>query len=353
MGNIWLAIFIAIVAFPVEAASVDPLVRPSMISPYAANAVLLGIDCSGEQVISVGEKGTILVSSDAGGSWKQVGAPVSVSLTNVRFASDKSVWTVGHSGVVLHSDDAGESWSKKFDGVQAAQVYLAAVNSKPVEETYERLKFEAERLVADGPDKPFFDVYFFDEKQGFLIGAYGLFFGTNDGGNTWQSWHDRIDNPRGMHLYSIEVSGQDIYIAGEQGVLFHSNDMGGRFKRIETPYEGTLFDVIAGNNETLVIVGLRGNAFYSNDGGMAWNKSKADTEYSLTAGTQLANGDLVVVDNGGQLLLSKNNAVSFEPIVLERSYPFTDMMQLDDGGLVVSGARGVINVPSSSVNQAL
>jgi photosystem II stability/assembly factor-like uncharacterized protein len=353
LRTVAIAITLAVVTALVEAANVDPLARASMISSNAKNAVLLAIDRAGERVVSVGEKGTLLVSSDSGDSWKQVGVPVSVSLTNVRFTSPNSVWAVGHGGVALHSGDAGESWTKKLDGDLAAKVCLASVKSLPSNEVTERLRFEAERLVTDGPDKPFLDVHFFDEKRGFLVGAYGLFLGTRDGGNTWQSWHDRIDNPRGMHLYSIGVTGHDIFIVGEQGVIFRSTDTGKSFRKIETPYDGTLFDVIVGRKGTLVILGLRGNAFYSNDGGKAWTKSKTNTENSLTAGRELLNGDLAIVDNGGQVLLSRDNGASFYPIVLGESYPFTDMMQLDDGSLLLSGARGVIKVPSSSVNQAL
>ncbi len=105
---------------------------------------------------------------------------------------------------------------------------------------------EAERLVADGPDKPFFDVHFHDENNGVVVGAYGLAFATQDGGKRWLPWSDRIPNPQGRHLYSIHTSGNTWFIAGEQGALFRSADGGSSFVSVKTPYTGTYFGALGG-----------------------------------------------------------------------------------------------------------
>ena len=78
---------------------------------------------------------------------------------------------------------------------------------------------QAQQLVDDGPDKPMLDLLFLDAKNGLVVGAYGLAFVTHDGGLSWQSIRSRIDNPNGLHLYSIERVGADLFVAGEQGTL--------------------------------------------------------------------------------------------------------------------------------------
>jgi hypothetical protein len=99
----------------------------------------------------------------------------------VRFATPKKGWAVGHFGIVLHTEDGGETWIKQLDGKQAAHLVLdqAQARVQRGEGNAETLTHElnaARQLVEDGPDKPFFDVYFENETTGFVVGAYNLIF---------------------------------------------------------------------------------------------------------------------------------------------------------------------------------
>ncbi|KPA98491.1 YCF48-related protein, partial [Pseudomonas asplenii] len=73
----------------------------------------------------------------------------------------------------------------------------------------------AQRLLADGADKPLLALSFADARHGLVVGAYGLALSTADGGHSWQSSMDRLPNPRGLHLYALARQGADLYIAGE------------------------------------------------------------------------------------------------------------------------------------------
>jgi photosystem II stability/assembly factor-like uncharacterized protein len=211
----------------------DVLERPASLSARARDSVLLAIARADQRLIAVGERGIALFSDDDGASWKQAQVPVSVSLTNVHFPSSRKGWAVGHSGIVLHSADAGATWVRQLDGTQAAALMLSAAEKAAVQGNdsndnvaQSRLR-DAQRVAAEGPDKPFFALHFFDEQRGFIVGAYGLFFSTEDGGRSWLPCHTRLDNPEAKHLYSISALGGSVYIAGEQGALFRSAD-GGR-----------------------------------------------------------------------------------------------------------------------------
>ncbi len=59
-----------------------------------------------------GERGIVLLSDDAGVSWRQAKVPVSVSLTAVQFVDAEQGWAVGHLGVVLHTQDGGGNLAK-------------------------------------------------------------------------------------------------------------------------------------------------------------------------------------------------------------------------------------------------
>lgn len=324
----------------------DVLERPALESTRASKSVLLAVTRAGERLVAVGERGIILFSDDSGNTWRQAKVPVSVSLTNVRFAGTRKGWAVGHSGVVLHSEDGGETWVKQLDGRRAALLVLKAAKAAGGQDSEDakRQLAEAERLAADGPDKPFLDVYFSDENNGLIVGAYGLVFSTQDGGKQWQSWISRIPNPKGKHLYSIQTAGRDLYIVGEQGAFYRSSDGGQTFAEIKTPYPGSYFGALAMAGGELVAYGLRGNAYWSGDAGKSWQKVETGQPVTLTAGVTLREGSVVLVDQDGNVLQSRDKGRTFRPLTVSRRFPFTGVAQAADGSLILSGTRGIIRI---------
>jgi len=211
-------------------APVDVLQRPAELLRAPQRGVYLAATRAGERIVAVGERGAIVVSDDGGVGWRQVPSPVSATLTGVQFASAKSGWAIGHYGVVLGTRDGGDTWTLLLDGRRAAQATLdAAKASADASALSQKRLADAQRLVADGPDKPFLDLLFVDDQVGFVVGAYNLILRTQDGGKHWQSIADRLDNPKGLHLYTIAAEGTTLYIAGEQGLLLRSDDGGAQF----------------------------------------------------------------------------------------------------------------------------
>ena len=199
--------------------------QPALITPKALHAAMLAVASAGHRLVAAGERGTILYSDDGGNAWRQAQVPVQASLSAVQFIDARLGWAVGHLGVVLHSADGGATWSKQLDGIQAAQLALrAAAEATGPEQAHAQA--DAQRLVDDGPDKPFLDVHFDGPRNGYVLGAYNLLFRTADGGATWQLWQGRAANPKGLHLYGMRGAGGALYIAGEQGLLLRSTDQG-------------------------------------------------------------------------------------------------------------------------------
>lgn len=337
------------VAGPVRAEPVqtgaDLLERSAKTSRHAAEAVLLAVTRAGQRLVAVGEQGIVLLSDDHGVSWRQARVPTSVALTNVRFASASQGWAVGHGGVILHSSDAGETWVKQLDGNQLARIELAAAEAgagAAAEGSAARRRLaDAQRWVADGADKPFFDIYFSDIDTGLVVGAYGLILATQDGGKTWQSLRHLVDNPKGRHFYSIAANGAERYIAGEQGALYRSTDGGRSFTELKTPYNGSYFGVLRGAAGELLVFGLRGNAYRSGDDGASWQRVDTGLPVTLTAGTQRSDGSLLLTDETGRLLHSPDRGRHFTALPVAQPSPFTGIVQAADGGLVLSGARGM------------
>lgn len=331
----------------------DLLDRPVTPSPRSLNALQLAVTRAGDRLVSVGAGGVILLSDDGGRSWRQPQkVPVSVTLTDVAFASATLGWAVGHSGIILQSTDGGETWAVQLDGNGAARLVveeaerLAADNAPNADAA----KRNGDYLVADGPDKPFLAVHFADADHGWAVGAYGLAVATENGGATWRSISGHMQNPMGNHLYRIEQAGDQVMIAGEQGALLRSDDGGQTFTMVETPYEGTFFGALAQADGGFLVYGLKGNAWRSNGDMTDWQAVDLEQPVSVTAGLRLQDGSTVLGDEGGRLVRSTDGGRTFRTIGTPVGGGLTGLSQASDGALIVSGARGNDRIELTSLS---
>ncbi|MFJ3681340.1 WD40/YVTN/BNR-like repeat-containing protein [Pseudomonas sp. NPDC090208] len=337
-----------------HAALPGPLERPAQMAAHPDGAVMLAVTTVASRVVAVGERGIVVFSDDNGRSWRQASVPVSVSLTAVQFVDAREGWATGHGGVLLHTQDGGETWSKTLDGVALAQLLLSTAQAgqkaaQGDEDEGARQVKAAQLMVSDGPDKPFFDVYFSDKNNGYIVGAYNLILRTQDGGKSWQPWQSHIDNSGNLHLYAIRGVGSRLYIVGEQGSVFRSDNGGEDFEAVQTPYEGSYFNVFVDDTNNLLVSGLRGNAFRSDDNGNDWSKVELPSGASVTGSTRLRDGRLVLVNQSGQLLLSQDQGGSFDVSPLRQLPPLSGITQSADDSLIVVGMRGVSRISLSSV----
>jgi photosystem II stability/assembly factor-like uncharacterized protein len=335
-------VLIGLVAMPlaVLAAGVaDPAQRAASVLSATQRPALLDVTRAGDRLVAVGERGAILLSTDLGKSWHQSPSPVSVTLTAVRFATPLKGWAVGHSGVVLHSRDGGASWVRQFDGLQAAQAVLRAAQADSGEGAEKRLSV-ARQFAADGADKPLLGLAFENERKGVVVGAYGLIFGTEDGGATWTPWVDRVPNPKGLHLYAVQRIGSDLFLAGEQGLFLRSRDDGHSFAVIESPYRGSYFTLAASSPDQLLLAGLRGNAYRFDTRTDAFQKLDVRIPVTLSASTSLPDGRVLFINQAGQWLVSAGDALL--PLPTPPGPPAVAAVSTADGALAMATWRGAV-----------
>ena len=337
----------------------DPLDRPSMMSVKATTSLLTAVTRAGNRLVAVGDRGIVLTSDDNGKTWTQRPTPVSVLLTNVRFADATRGWAVGHGGVVLGTVDGGLHWTKRLDGVQLAALMLKSAQARAdavaagASEAAARAAKDvdaARLLVDDGPDKPFLDLYI-DEEIGLLaVGAYGLVLHSNDGGASWDSWQERVPNPTGSHLYAVLRSGGALYLVGEQGSVYRSNDRGQSFVAVPPAYKGSFFGAAAVGERDLIVFGLRGNAFVYRDEAQAWQAVKLPSLATVNNGLRLKDGSTLLVTQAGEVLRSVDGARRFVPLKVPTPVPFVGISQAADDTVVLAGARGtsLVSLKSST-----
>lgn len=324
----------------------DVLDVPARESGLASQSLLNGLAAAGKRLVAVGQRGHIVYSDDAGQHWRQAQVPVTSDLVAVSFPSPRRGWAVGHDGVVLHSADGGATWAKQLDGRSAGQLMLAYYQAQADKgllgsaDEAARLVGEASRIAGQGAENPFLDVWFADEDNGFVVGAFNLVFRTADGGKTWEPWFHRTANPNRLHLYSVRGIGAAVYVTGEQGLVLKLDNASGRFHALATPYRGTYFGVL-GNDDAVLVFGLRGNAFRSTDGGSNWQRVDTGVQEGLTAAALVGDGKQVLVSQSGRVLVSTDGGARFTSLKLDRMTPASAVFPAGNGAVAIAGARGV------------
>jgi photosystem II stability/assembly factor-like uncharacterized protein len=314
-------------------AFLDPLDSPAEPSPLAVRRPLTAVTLAGSRLVAVGQRGHILRSDDAGASWAQAASPVSSDLTSVFFATPGLGWAAGHDAVVLRTRDGGTTWERLLDG-RGLRRLLA---------DHAAASGAAGRGPAAGAtpdaDGPILDLWFDDGRTGWAVGAFNLLLRTGDGGRTWQAWHDRVENPRGLHLYAIRRVGEGLFVAGEQGLLLRLDPIRQRFVALRVPAQGSFFG-LGGSAPTVLAYGLRGQAVRSGDGGATWRPVPTGLDQSLVGGTTLPDGRLVLVALSGEVLLSADEGRTFRPLRRAGARPASAVAPSGAGALLLVGPAG-------------
>jgi photosystem II stability/assembly factor-like uncharacterized protein len=363
----WLAAIILLTAITSQAAAP----QHAQLMPLAPRSLLLDIAVAGPHLVAVGERGHILYSSDNGERWLQSRVPTTQMLTAVYFVDDQHGWAVGHDGLILLSDDGALSWRIQRDGIAIQQqanlearershtelkrlrqaIQAASAGTDP--NAMEALVLELEQAEMDLEDaelaleeavftSPLMDVWFQDEQRGWAVGAFGTLLATTDGGQSWSSHAQLIDNPDEFHLNAITGDGKGrVFIAGEAGVMYRSLDSGDSWEALEPFYEGSWFGSLYSQQDSaLLVYGLRGHLYRSGNFGSDWQAVGMHNELTLSGGSVSDDGDIVLVGAVGTILHSGDGGLTFRQRMLPDRLSLSSGL-VSNGELVLVGQGGI------------
>ncbi|MFL7962123.1 WD40/YVTN/BNR-like repeat-containing protein [Pseudomonas kielensis] len=321
---------------------IDPLSQPAAPSDKIVHSRLMAVAGNDRTLVAVGPLGHILVSDDRGQDWTQAPSPLSTDLVAVRFFGERKVWAVGHDGVILHSEDAGRTWVRQLDGNQVLDILRGQLDrlAKSTDADLTRTRSELERFIADGAAKPFFDIAFLNEDEGFAVGPFNLALRTVDGGKQWQPINTLTENPEGLHLYGLTVAQKKVWLVGERGLVRYWDSAAQRFKSVDTPYKGSYFGIVGGRG-TLLAFGMRGRAVRSIDDGRTWTSVDTGAQGAIAGGTEMSDGRIVLVTLAGEVLVSRTQGATFKLQRLLKPMPYFSVVQAGPDSVALVGALGV------------
>lgn len=297
----------ALIALALSFDAAAQMPRPSEIMPRAAQSTTSAVINNGKHLITVGDRGQVLASND-GLKWAQVAVPVRSMLTALSFVDDQIGWAVGHDATIIKTEDGGKTWMLQNFEPEKETAFLAVIAS--------------------------------DANHAVAAGAVGLLYATSDGGLNWSEVAApaiRNDEP---YLHAItKLSDGSLLVAGEGGML--GVGLGGKWQRLKSPVEGSLFGALPRGKKGAVIFGLRGQVYVSDDVRSArWSRVTLASEAGLYGGTLLADGRAVLVGAGGAVFVVDAAGKRAEPIA---SGVFSTLCGVApvNGGLVVVGDDGI------------
>jgi photosystem II stability/assembly factor-like uncharacterized protein len=341
--------------------------RFAPIMPRASQSLLLDVTNTGSRLVAVGERGHILFSDDNGQSWQQARVPSVQMLTSVFFANNRHGWAAGHDGIVLVTDDGGESWRTQRDGIAAQQQInlelresahqdierleqalsaATAEQAKELEIALEDAELDledADLALAEPPfASPLMDIWFQDRQQGWAVGAFGTLLVTRNGGRSWDSAPDMLNNPEELHLNAVSGDGRGrVFIAGESGIMFRSLDGGVQWERLESPYDGSWFGgLYSAAEDALLVFGLQGQLYRSGDFGQTWSSPGGAIDVTLAGGSSGPGREFLIVGASGTVLQSADGGRTFSQKNLPQRLSLSGGVRAGDS-LVLVGQGGI------------
>lgn len=280
----------------------------------AARRLLLDAALSGDAIVAVGERGTIIRSSDNGRSWKRMSSPASATLTGISFVDGGATgFAAGHGAAVLMTTDGGVSWSKVFQGPKL--------------------------------DQSFLDIVATDSRHVLAVGAYGFCMASSDGGKNWSPINPQDSDLHYNRIYRI--SSNSLWIVGEQGSVLNSADGGQHWDRRAIGYDGSLFGFLATQDDTLLCFGLRGNVFRSSSSDPSkWERIPTGASGLIATGIRLRDGTILLAGQSRLFLVSTDGGRSFKSWNPGLTTGIAELLQAPDGSILAFGEAGVSVLPS-------
>jgi photosystem II stability/assembly factor-like uncharacterized protein len=240
----------------------------------------------GFALASSGSGGKVYRTTDGAGSWTQVGS-TPAALSDLTFVSPTMAYAVGGNGTLLQSTDGGGTWSALPLALPAGPVpSLTQVScSDPMDcliATAPAAAGGTNSLVrtTDGgktgtlvspSGQNLLSVAFSTATNAVAVGVAGATVISSDGGATFPT---TISHRLGATLEGpirIGASAQDAYMAGHSGLIAATTDGGADWGVLRVPTSSNLLDVAFPTTSIGYAVSAAGTVFRTSTAGLTWS----------------------------------------------------------------------------------
>ncbi len=286
----------------------------------------------------IGDKGTILKTTDGGNSWISQKTNVNQMLWSIDIVDNDIGWVVGDNGKILKTINGGDTWFEQQSGTNLRLECVDFVNSNvgwivggyTGPGTILKTTNGGYTWVTQFSDQKFWLLFtkFLNQDMGWVVGANGKILKTTNGGLTWEEQDSGISN----WLLALDILNQDTLVAvGFQGTIIKTTNGGRNWINVSKSSYGNFESVKFLDSNVGYAVGNDGSIVKTSDGGMNWAYLKKVSSNGLyyvdfvdqTTGWAVGeNGTIIKTTTGG--ITSDNDNISLNiPLTfsLEQNFP--------------------------------
>lgn len=279
---------------------------------------------SQQVIVSVGDAGTILKTTNGGTSWFSAPGYTDKNLNHIQILNEARSIVVGDSGTILRSLNLNE-W-----------LPLTVPTSFNLN-----------------------SVHFLNNSLGFVVGDNGIILRTTNAGNTWQIQHSGTNVKLRSVFFANETLG---FAAGDNGAILKTTDLGVDWQLIHTGIQRTIYQIQFPAAIRGYAISTLGLILRSTDYGETWsyhwswlpNGNNISMHFSSTASGKFLtdNNGYFATTTGGESFTwfwmfspntySKLNALSF----LTNNFGF----MVADNGYIMKVTSGSVPIPVELVS---
>ena len=249
------------------------------------------IESLNSSLIAVGDKGSVLISNDAGVTWSHHEISPR-DLNSISVINSETMWAAGSNGALYKTTSSGDQWintkwSKnltvninKIDFVNNNTGWIFGDGGFIMKTTTAGEEWARQRSRLP-EDTRILDAYMLNVNTGYLVGDYGVILKTSDGGTTWyKPGNLELD----QRLNSIFMFNENTgWVCGENGTLLKTIDGGVNWTLSSLPYNSENYNVDFYNQLNGIISSENGKIYITQDGGNSWffDNSGAGNQYAV------------------------------------------------------------------------
>ena len=145
------------------------------------------------------------------------------------------------------------------------------------------------------------DVAFTDNRHGYLVGSNRMIRETNDSGAHWNERSLDLPDEENFRLISIDFNGDEGWIAGQPGLLMHSEDGGQNWTRLflDTKLPGEPYLITALGRHSAELATNVGAVYETHNDGGSWEAKVTDAAGAVRDLRRSGDGSYVSVSSLG------------------------------------------------------
>ncbi|WP_026449772.1 WD40/YVTN/BNR-like repeat-containing protein [Aequorivita capsosiphonis] len=177
-------------------------------------------------------------------------------------------------------------------------------------------------------------IYTIDENIVHVVSDSGIFYKTEDGGETWTSFES------GVSVYFLDLVFDGIekgYAVGKEGKILKTSNAGQSWSELTSGTSEALISIAINAASSIWAVGNNGTILHSTDNGNSWTLNNSVTSEALNSVKFKDENIGYIAGNNGVLFYTENGGANWEQLIIPNAYDLFSISITDNYVYLLNG----------------